>query len=198
MNHTANYQEHVSPHPTFLPSTTNTREVVGVFMTANDLQNAIRELEAIAFPRHSISIMGERSALEKTFGSKAVSPDIALNASNTPRQAPSRPEEQTIGAAGIIGGSAYIGAMGLALSAGAVAFPAIISAAVLGGISGGTVGALLTKIMGDRYERHIREQIEEGGLLLWVQTPDKDREDSARHIYIKNNAYNVHVQRYDD
>ncbi len=171
------------------------KEVVGVFMSKDDLQRAIRELEGIAFPRQDISVMGTRADLERVFGAKVVPPEFAIDNPDTPRQAPSRPEEQTIGAAGMIGGTAYVGAMALALTAGAVTFPAIISAAVIGGIGGGTLGAILTKILGNRYNRHIEEQVEKGGLLLWVRTPDNEREDLANRIMITNNAYQVHMHQ---
>jgi outer membrane lipoprotein SlyB len=169
------------------------REVVGVFMCKDDLQNSIRALEGTAFPRQDISVMGNRSELEKVFGEKTVAPEFAMANPDTPRQAPSRPEEQTIGAAGMIGGTAYVGAMAMALAAGAVTFPAIISAAVIGGISGGTLGAILSKLLGSRYNRHLEEQVEKGGLLLWVRTPDKDKEEMAMRTMITNNAYNVDI-----
>ena len=171
------------------------KEVVGVFMSHDDLQRAIRELEGTSFPRQDISVMGGRSELERVFGAKVIPPEFAIDNPDTPRQAPSRPEEQTIGVAGMIGGTAYVGAMALALTAGAVTFPAIISAAVIGGISGGTLGAILTKLLGDRYNRHVEQQIEKGGLLLWVRTPDSEREDLANRIMITNNAYQVHMHQ---
>ena len=171
------------------------KEVVGVFMTIDDLHNAIRELEGTAFPRQDISVMGSRSELERVFGAKVIPPEFAIDNPDTPRQAPARPEEQTIGAAGMIGGTAYVGAMALALTAGAVTFPAIISAAVIGGSGGGTLGAILTKVLGNRYNRHVEEQIEKGGLLLWVRTPDVEREDLANRILITNNAYQVHMHQ---
>ncbi len=171
------------------------KEAVGVFKTTNDLQNAIRSLEGTAFPRQDISVMGSRSELQKIFGSKTVLPEFAMDNADTPRQAPARPEEKTIGTAGMIGGATYVGAMAMALTAGAVTFPAIITAAVIGGLGGGTLGAILAKIFGDRYNRHIEEQIEHGGLLLWVRTPDKDREELAKHIMIANGAYDVHVHQ---
>lgn len=170
-----------------------TREAVGLFMSPQDLQDAIRDLEGTAFPRQDISVMGNRSELLKVFGAKTVDPEFAMNNSDTPRQAPSRPEEQTIGVAAMIGGSAYVGAMALALAAGAVTFPAIIAAAALGGLGGGTVGAVLTKLMGKRYNRHIEEQIEKGGLLLWVRTPDEYKEEMAKRIMIARGGYDVHV-----
>jgi hypothetical protein len=171
------------------------KEAVGLFKTVDDLQAAIRDLEGIAFPRQDISVMGKRKDLEKVFGSKTVCPELAMDHPETPRQAPSRPEEQTIGTAAIVGVPAYVGAMALAITAGAVTFPAMIGAAVIGGIGGGTLGAVLSKIWGGRYNRHIEEQIRKGGLLLWVRTPDKEKEELAKHILISNGGYDVHIHK---
>lgn len=169
------------------------KEVVGLFTSVDDLQSAIRDLEGTAFPRHDISVMGNRGQLERVFGAKTVPPQLAMDNVDTPRQAPSRPEEQTIGTAAMIGIPAYVGAMALAIAGGAVTFPAIISAAVIGGLGGGTVGAVLAKLLGDRYNRHVEEQIDRGGLLLWVRTPDHDREEAAKRIMISRGGYDVHV-----
>ena len=83
--------------------------------------------------------------------------------------------------------------MGAALSAGAVAFPAVIGAAIIGGLSGGALGGILTNLLGDRNTKHIEEQIDRGGLLLWVRTPDREREDLAVQILRNNKALEVHA-----
>ena len=173
------------------------QEVVGIFKSTGDLQSAIRELENVSFTRQDISVMGGRGELERVFGTKTVSPHDALAHDDIPRQSPSRPEEQTIGVAGMIGGSAYVGAMALALAAGAVTFPAIMSAAVIGGIGGGTLGAVLSRIMGGRYTRHMEEQIEKGGLLLWVRADTQHKIETAKQIMTAHNGYDVHVQKRD-
>lgn len=170
------------------------KEAVGLFSSIDDLQNAIRTLEGSAFPRQDISVMGSREDLEKIFGQKTVDPLFAMDSEYTPRQAPSRPEEQTIGSAALIGGGAYVGAMAMALTAGAVAFPALIGAAVLGSVGGGTIGAILTKVLGDRYSNHIEQQIEKGGLLLWVRTPDENKECLAVTILRQHHAGHIHIQ----
>lgn len=170
------------------------KEAVGLFDNADDLQNAIRTLEGSAFPRQDISVMGSREDLEKVFGEKSVDPLFAMDSEYTPRQAPSRPEEQTIGSAAMIGGGVYVGAMAMALTAGAVAFPALIGAAVIGGLGGGTAGAILTKILGDRYSHNLQEQIERGGLLLWIRTPNENKQRLAETILRQHHAKHIHIQ----
>lgn len=169
------------------------RECVGLFLSAEDLQEAVRELESTAFPRQDISVMGTRAELMEVFGTKTIDPHMAMDNPDTPRAAPARPEEKTIGASAMVGVPAYVGAMSAALSAGAVAFPAIVGAAVIGGLSGGALGGILTKLFGDRDMRHYEEQIDRGGLLLWVRTPDRGREEVAVGIMRKWHALEVHV-----
>jgi len=173
------------------------KEVVGLFTSSDDLQNAIRDLEGTAFPRQDISVMGARAELLEVFGAKAVDPHFAMDNADTPRQAPARPEEKTIGASAMVGIPAYLGAMAAALTAGAVAFPAFVGAAVIGGLGGGALGGILAGMFGNRDTRHIEEQIEKGGLLLWVRTPDREREDIAVDIMRKNNGSEIHVHEIE-
>lgn len=172
------------------------KEAVCVFNNPKDLQNCIRTLEGSAFPRQDISVMGQRSELEEVFSAPAIDPYKVMDDPSTPRQAPARPEEQTIGASALIGGSAYVGAMAMALTAGAVALPAtIVGAAVLGAAGGGALGAVLTKLLGDNYSKNIEEQINKGGLLLWVRTPDEHKEMLAKVIMRQHNGHSVHIQQ---
>jgi len=169
------------------------REAVGLFLSGHDLQEAIRSLEGAAFPRQDISIMGTRGELENVFGSKTVDPHIAMDNADTPRAAPARPEEKNIGMSAMVSVPAYVGAIALAFSAAAVWFPATIDAAIIGGLGGGTLGAIMAKIFGDTDTRHYQEQIEKGGLLLWVRTPDREREEIAVEIMRRHQGREVHV-----
>lgn len=190
-----NYSNYVEPaqKPSMGPVPGMFREVVGLFTNVQDLQDAIRTLEGSAFPRQDISVMGRRDELQQAFGDTSVNPIHLMDDPKTPRQAPSRPEEQTIGASALIGGTAYVGAMAMAITAGAVALPAVIGAAVLGAAGGGTIGAVLAKVLGDRYDDHIEEQIEKGGLLLWVRTPDQHKEMLAQTIMRQYNGQHIHM-----
>ncbi len=193
MIYETNASEYYQRGMTMPPVAMKSREVVGLFTNMQEVQDTIRDLEGTAFPRQDISVMGRRRELEKVFGSRTVDPEIAMNNASTPRQAPARPEEKTIGTAAMIGGSAYIGAMAAALAAGAVTFPALVGAAAIGGLGGGSLGAFLTRLMGDRYNRHVGEQIEKGGLLLWVRTPDSEKEEIAKQIMVSRGGYDVHI-----
>ena len=73
-------------------------------------------------------------------------------------------------------------------SAGAVA------AAVFGtALAGATLGAALARFMEERHAAWLQEQLERGGLLLWVWTATPERERLAVGILTRHAAHDVHV-----
>lgn len=169
------------------------KEAVGLFSDIDSLQEAVKELEATDFPRDAISVIGPRDRIEKKFGLSQISPELADLSSETPRSAPPRSEEKVIGAGALVSGSAYIGAMGVALAAGAVTIPGIIAAAAIGGVGGATAGGIVAKLLGDHFDKDIEQQIEKGGMLLWVRTPDTAREEKACNILEKYGARHIRL-----
>lgn len=166
-------------------------ETVGLFQDADMLQKAVVELDT-HFPRHAISILGDKKGIEEKFGQSTVSPAMAEATNTPPLQAPVRSEEKVIGVSALIGGSAYVGAMALALAAGAVTIPVTIFAAAVGAASGAAIGGVLAKVLGDHYHQDIEDQIQKGGLLLWVNTINEEQERIATDIM--NNFGATHVK----
>ena len=166
------------------------REAVGLFKDMDQLQSAVKELERTEFPRDALSILGQHEKL---------GPDLDRYISNSfnsdELEAPVRSEEKTIGAGVLVSGTAYIGAMAAALAAGAVTVPAIIAVAAMGGAGGAATGGILAKLLGDRFDHQIEDQVNKGGLMLWVRTPDQHKEDLACRILADYGA--EHVQIYD-
>lgn len=169
------------------------REAVGFFPDMESLQNAVRELEGSAFPRDAISVLGARDEIEKHFGSRTVNPDIAENDPDAPRQAPVRPEEKNIGAGALVGGVAYLGAVSAALMTMPASLPVSLAAVALGGGGGAAIGAALVSLLGHRLDLHTAEQMDKGGLLLWVRTPDVEREDMAYEIMKHHGAKDIRI-----
>lgn len=167
------------------------KEVVGIFDDKESLDSAVAELEVTNFSRDKLSVLGSQKAMEEHFGKAEVPPEKAEDDPDAPRSPPVHPEEETLGTAAIVGGGAYVGAVGLAVAAGAAfTVPAVLTAAALGGGAGG----VLAKLLGDYYTGHIENQIEKGGLLLWVQTPTADEEEQAKQIIEKHGGHDVHVR----
>jgi hypothetical protein len=63
----------------------------------------------------------------------------------------------------------------------------------LGAGSWGLLGEFLVKLIGDNHARYIQEQLEHGGLLLWVRCLNPEREKSAMEILSKHSGRDVHV-----
>lgn len=169
------------------------REAVGLFPDMDSLQEAVRELEGSAFQRDSISVLGSRHSVEKIYGTTEIDTIQAEDDPRVPRQAPPRPEEKNIGAGAMVGGIAYVGAITAALITMPAGIPLTLAAVALGGGSGAAIGAGLVSLLGHKLDDHAAEQIEKGGLLLWVRTPDEERERIALDIMRKHNANHIKI-----
>jgi Na+/glutamate symporter len=99
------------------------------------------------------------------------------------------------GEAALVGGLFYVGAVaavGLVVASGGTAAAALIAAALAGG-GGGLIGAALAQFLEHRHAHRLQEQLDHGGLLLWVRTPTAADEERATEILRGNGADDVHV-----
>lgn len=177
----------------FAHDETTFREAVGLFPDMNNMQDAIRELEGSAFQRDSISVLGSRHDVEKVFGSDVVNAYLAEDDPRTPRQAPTRPEEENIGAGALVGGVAYLAAISVALFTIPLSLPLTLAAVALGGGGGAAIGVGVVTLLGQRMDERTRQQIEQGGLILWVRTQDEDLEALALHIMRKHGGHHIKI-----
>lgn len=164
------------------------REAVGIFNDNEKLNVALNELEKF-FPKQAFSVIGTQDALEEKLGKSSPSPKSVIADDDVPHHVPVKPEEKTVISSAAIGGSAYAGAAAAALAlAGAASLPITIAAAAVVGIASGSAGAFLVKMIGDENSKEIEEQIEAGGLLLWVGVQSKEDEGKACQIMKENGA----------
>ena len=96
---------------------------------------------------------------------------------------------------GLIGGLMSIGGMaaaGAVVASGGTLAAVIAATAAVGG-AGGLIGTILAKWIGDHHAHYLQEQLDRGGLLLWVRTWDVEDERSAVKILKKHSGGDVHV-----
>lgn len=171
------------------------REAVGVFSRPEDLQNAIDTLLSSGFHRAELSLLASEQAVEKKLGHRYEKVHALADDSTVPRAAYVSTEAIGDAEGGVIGGLMYVGALAAAgaivVSGGTLA--AAIAAAALAGGAGGLIGSFLAKWIGDQHARYLQEQLDHGGLLLWVRTRDNEREKRAVEILGRNSSSNVHV-----
>lgn len=169
------------------------REAVGVFDDLSNMDKAIAELEGTAFPRHDISVLGDKDKLKERFGSRYVDTAWVEDNPYAPRKAPVRPEERTIGATLLIALPAYLfGCAGL-LMVNPASSLVMLSAVALGSIVGAALGAVGVMFLRARMEKAVDAQVRSGGLVLWVRTPGPKREEKAKNIMSKHGARHVHA-----
>lgn len=170
------------------------REAVGVFHDEKSLQSAVDELLLAGFDRSHISVLAGQRAVEEKLGT----PHAVRELEDDPT-VPTRPfvstDSRTEGKAALTGGLIYVGAVAaggaIILSGGTIA-AGIIAAALAGG-TGGVLGAYLSRLFERRHERTLHEQLEHGGILLWVRTRDLRYEALAADIMRRNGGEDVHL-----
>ena len=161
-----------SPEEKFMPSEGDAgavREAVGIFHDARDFQAAIDELLSSGFHRAELSLLASEHAVEEKLGHRYQRVDALADDPAAPR-------------------AAYVSteAIGGALAAG-------IAAAALAGGAGGLIGSALASRVAEHHAHYLQEQIEHGGLLLWVRTSTSEKEARALAILRKSRGNHVHV-----
>jgi len=171
------------------------REAVGVFPTADTLQAAIDELMSSGFDRAELSLLASEQAVEAKLGHRYRKVSDVEDDGTVPRRSYVSTESVGDAEGGLIGGLLYIGAVATAgaIVASGGTLAAAVTGAILAGGAGGAVGSVLATLVGDNHARRIQEQIDHGGLLLWVRTRDAEHETRANGILRRHSGHDVHV-----
>ena len=175
------------------PATEMPREAVGIFHSPQGLQCAIDELLSSGFHRAELSLLASEAAVVDKLGHLYRKVDSLADDPDVPRAAYVAGEDIGDAEGGIIGGLVYVGATVGAIAASGGTLVAVIVAAALAGGAGGLIGSVLAKWVGSHHAHYLEEQLERGGLLLWVRTRDPAREERAVAILGKYSAEKVHV-----
>jgi hypothetical protein len=169
-------------------------EVVGIFSDQEDLDAVVAELEGTAFPRHDISVLGNEKQIRERFGTRKISAERLEDEPGAPRTISVRPEERTIGATVFVGVCGYIFGMISALLYGQESTLGLITSITLGSCIGAAVGLVLLFFVWRKFQLESKSQMEKGGFVVWVRTPDSEREKIAQNIMRKHNGHNIHVR----
>ena len=172
-------------------------EAVGIFHRNEDLQGAIDELLSSGFHRSELSLLASEAAVQEKLGHQYRSVSELADDPAVPRSAYVSPEAIGDAQGGLIGALVYVGS---AAAAGAViasggTLVAIVSAVVLAGGTGGLLGSVLAKWLGDHHANYLQEQVDRGGLLLWVRTRHAAAERRAVEVLRRHSGGEVHVHK---
>jgi hypothetical protein len=170
------------------------REAVAAFDDPEALQAAVSDLQSNGFDRADISFLA-REGFEGHLKLKYRDVRQAEDDPAVPRD-PAVVETDIrqrrtleISMAAVI--AAFAAAGFTVMTGGATVVAAGAAAAAVAGVGG--VGALLGKAYGEGQETFIKEQLERGGVLLWVRTPDPAAETRALHVLRSHAGRHAHV-----
>jgi hypothetical protein len=171
------------------------REAVGVFRSAENLQAAIDDLLQSGFHRAELSLLASEHAVEEKLGHRYRKVSSFADDPLIPRAAYISPEAIGGAEGGLIGVLMYVGAVaaaGAIVASGGTLTAVIIGAALTGG-AGGLLGSILAKWVGEDHAHHLQQQVDHGGLLLWVRTWTPVDEERAISILKRHSGEQAHV-----
>lgn len=169
-------------------------EAVAVFHDVSALDAAVEDLREAGFRRGDISLLASEDAVEKKLGHRYERVQDLEDAPDAPRMTyrtrASLGDTEDV----IVGSMTYLPAV---LAAGTVVASAgVVAAAITGtAIGGALLGTVLARWLGEQHAEHLSEQLEHGGLLLWVRTRDKQQEETALRILRDHAGSDVHLHQ---
>ena len=180
--------------PSSDPAPQVVREVVGVFRNETMLETTIDDLQECGFDRAEISLLASEEAVSQKLG-HAYHKVAELADDEAVRVAYVSKEDYGAAEGGLISGLVYVGALagaGTIVASGGALGGALLAAALLGG-AGGAFGLVLARWVDRQRAQKLTEQLEKGGLLLWVHARDAAHEAKAIEVLERNGAEDVHA-----
>jgi len=171
------------------------REVVGVFSDAAALETAADELLAAGFQRARISLLAGENAIVEKLGHKYEKVEELEDNLEIPRTVYRSKKSFDASKSALLGSLASIGAVAAAgaIFASGGALAVTLGGGLIGAEVGGFMGGVLGELVEDHHAKYLREQLDHGGLLLWVRTVDGPEENTAKQILSRHSGRDVHA-----
>ena len=166
------------------------REAVAVFNDEKSLNAAVDELLQAGVPQEDLSLLADSARVQ----SGAVTTEELEDKDGVERKAYVSSDSRVEGMAAMVGVPAYVagaGAAAIVATGGAALIPTI--AVVCGsGLTGGALGLVFARAFGRRHAERIQQQIQDGGLILWVHAADPAKDGKIVDILKRHSARDVH------
>lgn len=168
------------------------REAVAVFDDVDSLEAAVDDLKAAGFAAADLSMLAGHDTVAAKLGHRYERVEELEDEPEAPRTAfvslKDVRERETWVMSSLTFLPTLIAAGTVVASAGAVA------AAIAGtAVAGATLGTALAHWMDRRHAQWLQEQLDRGGILLWVRTPDEAKERQAIDVLTRYSTHDVHV-----
>jgi hypothetical protein len=168
------------------------REAVAVFDDVSGLEAAVDDLRAAGFAEQDISLLAAHDAVERKLGHMYRRVEELEDDPRAPRTAfvsgknIGEREDRLVGSLTVL--PTVLAAGTVVASAGAVA------AAVVGtAVAGALLGTVFAHWMDRRHADWLQEQLDRGGVLVWVRTPTEADERKALDVLTRYSAHDIHI-----
>jgi hypothetical protein len=168
------------------------REAVAVLDDVVSLEKTVDDLRAAGFAEDDISLLAGHATVESKLGHMYRRVEEMEDEPDAPRTAFVSSKDFARREDMVVASLTYVPTL---IAAGTVVASAGVVAAALAGVAvaGASIGTLLTHWMDKRHAEWLEEQLDRGGILLWVSTPDTAAERKALDVLTRYSAHDVHV-----
>jgi hypothetical protein len=170
------------------------REAVAAFNDPEALKAAVSDLQSHGFDRADISFLareGFEGHIAQDYAEMRQAEDDPAAKRDPVIDETDIRQRRTLDISTAATLAAFAAAGFTVATGGATALAAGLAVAAAGGVGG--LGALLGKAYGQGQQTFLQEQLDRGGVLLWVRTPDAEAEQRALDILRRHSAHDVHV-----
>ena len=172
----------------------NRRSVVGIFRDVAAFERMLGDLLKAGFDPSSISVLGNHQAIVDHFGQFPRLEEIT-DAVDTPREALDTEVSLHKAIEFIASTFAVISEVSVATAAYAVGGPVGVAAASAN-LTDATVDSVLSGYVDDTYHRLFQENVRDGGMICWVQTPDDDAAALATQMLTASGGQHIHKTEF--
>ncbi len=166
------------------------REAVAVLEDVGELETVVEELRAAGFAEDEISLLAAHETVERKLGHVYRRVEELEDDSAAPRTAFVSLKELGEREDRV---ASLLTILPTLIAAGTVVASAGAAVVVGAAVAGATLGTALSHFMNKRHAEWLQEQLDRGGLLLWVRTPTPEREHQAIQILTHHAVHDVHV-----
>ncbi len=167
-------------------------EVVGIFSSIEDLDQAVNELFIHGFDQSSLSVLANEELIRRQLKKNYKRIDELADDANVPRSAFYAEENFSIAQGAILGILIFIGVITAAamviMKGSSIFFASMVVGTII------IISTLLATIVTKYHKKYLEQQLKKGGLLLWVRLRDKLLKNKVIWILKNNNARNVHLR----
>ncbi|MBL8687706.1 MAG: hypothetical protein JNL04_01325 [Rhodospirillaceae bacterium] len=171
------------------------REVVGAFRSADWLEDAITDLASSGWDKSEMSLLGQEGVFQPGIPAHGQDMHRAADEPEVKRSPVVEEEDVRQGrtlATSLAAVIAAFAASGATILTGGGALAAVVGAAAAGGGAAAAMNTIGRWISGSRSD-FLRDQIDQGGILLWVKVQTAAQEAQASEILRRHGATDVHV-----